>query len=69
MQPEYLRGGRGPANATREEAKWDRISYIEGYYNSKRLHSAIGWRVPRGIVDEFMVRMSEAMSEEMREAT
>ncbi len=28
-------------NATREEARRDLYSYIEGYYNRRRLHSAL----------------------------
>lgn len=31
---------------TREAAKRDLFAYIEGYYNRKRLHSALGYRTP-----------------------
>ena len=31
---------------TRDEAKQSIFQYIEGYYNQKRLHSAIDYRVP-----------------------
>lgn len=31
---------------TREVAKRDLFAYIEGYYNRKRLHSALGYRTP-----------------------
>jgi transposase InsO family protein len=32
--------------ATREDAKRDLFTYIEGYYNSRRIHSAIGYVTP-----------------------
>jgi putative transposase len=32
--------------ATRDEARRDLFGYIEGFYNSRRLHSAIGYRSP-----------------------
>jgi transposase InsO family protein len=32
--------------ATRTEARRDLFAYIEGVYNSRRLHSAIGYRSP-----------------------
>jgi putative transposase len=32
--------------ATREEARRDVFAYIEGFYNRKRLHSAIGYLSP-----------------------
>ena len=32
--------------ATRQEAQQSIFQYIEGYYNKKRLHSAIDYRVP-----------------------
>lgn len=32
--------------ATRDEARRDLFAYIEGFYNSRRLHSAIGNRSP-----------------------
>lgn len=32
--------------ATREEARGDLFAYIEGYYNRRRIHSAIGYRTP-----------------------
>jgi len=31
---------------TKEEAKRDLFKYIEGYYNSRRIHSAIGYITP-----------------------
>jgi putative transposase len=35
-----------PAYATHDEARRDLFGYIEGFYNSRRLHSAIGCRSP-----------------------
>jgi putative transposase len=32
--------------ATKEDAKRDLFTYIEGYYNSRRIHSAIGYATP-----------------------
>jgi putative transposase len=32
--------------ATKEDAKRDLFQYIEGYYNSRRIHSAIGYITP-----------------------
>ena len=32
--------------ATREEARRDLFGYIEGYYNRKRIHSALGYLTP-----------------------
>jgi putative transposase len=32
--------------ATRDEARRDLFAYIEGFYNSRRLHSGIGYRSP-----------------------
>jgi len=31
---------------TREEARYEIWSYIEGRYNSKRMHSSLGWKSP-----------------------
>lgn len=33
-------------HATPDEARRDLFAYIEGFYNSRRLHSAIGYRSP-----------------------
>ncbi|WP_415643961.1 IS3 family transposase [Sphingomonas antarctica] len=32
--------------STREDAKRDLFAYIEGYYNRRRIHSALGYRTP-----------------------
>jgi transposase InsO family protein len=32
--------------ATRADARRDLFAYIEGFYNSRRLHSGIGYRSP-----------------------
>jgi putative transposase len=32
--------------ATRDDARRDLFAYIEGFYNSRRLHSGIGYRSP-----------------------
>ncbi|BFL66166.1 hypothetical protein SKB0092_42450 (plasmid) [Roseomonas mucosa] len=32
--------------ATRNEAKRDLFSYVEGFYNRRRLHSALDYRTP-----------------------
>jgi transposase InsO family protein len=32
--------------ATRDEAKRDLFSYVEGFYNHQRLHSALDYRTP-----------------------
>jgi len=35
-----------PKRATREQARLDLFAYIEGYYNRRRIHSALGHRPP-----------------------
>lgn len=32
--------------ATKEQARRDLFAYIEGFYNSHRLHSSLGYRSP-----------------------
>lgn len=39
--------------ATREEAQRETIKFIEGFYNARRLHSALGYRAPREVLDEW----------------
>ncbi len=45
--------------ATREEAKHAVIEYIEAYYNRKRPHSTIGYRIPAEAMDAFFERTKE----------
>lgn len=40
---------------TREELRLDLFSYIDGYYNSKRIHSSIGYKTPNKIEKEFLM--------------
>ena len=40
---------------TREELRLDLFSYIDGYYNSKRIHSSIGYKTPNEIEKEFFM--------------
>jgi Integrase core domain len=46
--------GRG--FATRDEAKRCVFAYIEGFYNTRRMHSSIGWRPPRAFRAAFEQR-------------
>jgi len=45
----------GQAFATRETARMAIVSYIEGFYNRKRLHQTLDYRVPTD-VDEEAIR-------------
>lgn len=49
--------------ATREEARFAVIGFIESYYNRRRSHSTIGYRVPTDVMDEFFERFESALSE------
>ena len=40
---------------TREELRLDLFSYIDGYCNSKRIHSSIGYKTPNEIEKEFFL--------------
>jgi putative transposase len=44
------------AYPTRKHARVDIASYIELRYNTKRLHSALGYRTPREVHDEYLNR-------------
>lgn len=43
---------------TREELRLSIFSYIDGYYNSKRLHSSIGYRTPNEADEDFFMNES-----------
>ena len=43
--------------ATREIARRDLFAYIEGFYNSHRLHSALDYLTPRGVADGIGVAL------------
>lgn len=44
----------GQAFATREAARMAIVSYIEGFYNRKRLHQTLGYRTPTVVDGEAM---------------
>lgn len=44
----------GQAYATRDAARMAIVSYIEGFYNRKRLHQTLGYRTPTVVDDEAM---------------
>jgi transposase InsO family protein len=39
--------------ATRAEARWEIIRFIEGFYNRTRLHSGLGYRPPAEVLEEW----------------
>jgi putative transposase len=45
---------------TREEAKKAIIDYIEGFYNSRRLHSSLGYKSPREYINDYYRNEKEA---------
>jgi putative transposase len=45
---------------TREMARKDIARYIEIRYNRKRLHSALGYRTPEEVHDEYLNRQPAA---------
>jgi transposase InsO family protein len=45
---------------TREHARRDIARYIEFHYNTKRLHSGLGYRTPREVRDEHLNRQDMA---------
>lgn len=42
--------------ATRAEARQAIVQYIEGFYNRRRLHSGLGYRVPLEVHNEYLNR-------------
>ncbi|MBB2910609.1 transposase InsO family protein [Streptosporangium becharense] len=46
--------------ATRAEARRAVIQYIEGFYNSRRLHSALEYRPPVEVLDEWLANSTAA---------
>ena len=52
------------AFATRAEARVAVIEYVEGYYNRRRPHSTVGYRVPAELMDEFFGRVELAFAPE-----
>ena len=48
--------------ATREEARFAVIGFIELCYNRRRPHLTIGYRVPADVMDEFFERFESALS-------
>jgi putative transposase len=46
----------GNVYVTREAAKADVIDYIEMFYNSRRLHSTLGYNSPMQFENEFLFK-------------
>ena len=45
---------------TQEQARREVVKYIEGFYNGKRLHSGLGYRVPLEVHNEWVNRQLAA---------
>ena len=50
--------------ATRAEARVAVVDYVEGYYNRRRPHSTVGYRIPAELMDEFFARAELAFGRE-----
>ncbi len=46
--------------ATRAEAQREVIKFVEGFYNTRRLHSALGYRPPLEALDEWFTKHQAA---------
>jgi len=46
----------GEIFATRKDAELSIIVYIEMFYNSKRIHQALGYRTPNEVEVDFALR-------------
>ncbi|WP_158224494.1 IS3 family transposase, partial [Amycolatopsis sp. KNN50.9b] len=46
--------------ATKKEARREIIRFIEGFYNTRRLHSALGYRPPIEVLDEWFTNQQVA---------
>lgn len=55
------------AFATRDEARMAAVEYVEGYYNRRRPHSTIGYRIPAEVMDGFFARFEEMLAREARQ--
>ena len=53
-------GSTAPSYPTREHACKDVARYIEFRYNTKHLHSALGYRTPLEAHNEYMNRQTAA---------
>ena len=51
--------------ATREEAKTARTDWIERHCNRRRPHSAVGYRHPAELMEEFEERAARAFADEV----
>lgn len=46
-------------------ARWEAFSYIEGYYNRVRLHSAIGYKIPMEYEKELKIKEQRRTTESL----